>query len=173
ALDPRRKAAVLPLDSLTGFEGLNLELVSVNETAVSDLSPLASMSKLTELRIMETKVTDLRPLAKLRALQNLDARDTGVRDLAPLSSLPLVELSVAYSPVSSLEPLRNMRTLEDLDVGSTNVRSLEPIADLPRLQRLSSDGSLVPKAELDALREARPSMHIHHVYSSSHPLEFD
>ena len=63
---------------LQRFPGLRL--LSVSQTDISDLSPLAGLSALQSLDCSETQVSDLGPLAGLSALQSLDcSEDPGER----------------------------------------------------------------------------------------------
>ena len=55
---------------LQRFPGLRL--LSVSETDISDLGPLAGLSALQSLNCSGTQVSDLGPLAGLSALQSLD-----------------------------------------------------------------------------------------------------
>ena len=55
---------------LQRFPGLRL--LSVSQTDISDLSPLAGLSALQSLDCSGTQVSDLGPLAGLSALQSLD-----------------------------------------------------------------------------------------------------
>ena len=75
---------------------LRLRRVKLNlkSTLVSDLSPLAGLSALTELNLIGTQVSDLSPLAGLSGLTTLDIRHTKVSDLSPLAGLK--NLKVIY-----------------------------------------------------------------------------
>ena len=79
--------------ALHRFPGLTL--VSVSQTDVSDLAPLAALHSLQSLDCSGTQVSDLTPLAALQSLQSFDCSDTQVSDLASLGCSPI-------SPVARL-----------------------------------------------------------------------
>ena len=54
---------------------------------ISDLSPLAGLTNLTELYLSYNKISDLAPLAGLTNLSRLELRDNNISDLTPLVGL--------------------------------------------------------------------------------------
>ena len=106
---------------LQRFPGLRL--LSVSQTDISDLSPLAGLSALQSLDCSYTRVSDLGPLAGLSALQSLDCSYTQVSDLGPLAGLSALQwLNCSYTRVSDLGPLAGLSALQSLDCNGTQVR---------------------------------------------------
>jgi len=66
--------------------------VELNFTEVSDVSPLAELTKLKQLYLYNTQVSDVRPLAKLSKLEVLDLNGTQVSDVSPLAKLTNLEM---------------------------------------------------------------------------------
>lgn len=66
-----------------------LRSLSLGKCRISDLGPLAALSRLETLSLNDTPVSDLRPLARLTALSGLSIHRTQVHDLRPLRDLPL------------------------------------------------------------------------------------
>ena len=64
-----------------------VERLELSNTGVTDLTPLAGLSKLEKLDLDNTGVTDLTPLAGLSKLFALRLNNTGVTDLTPLAGL--------------------------------------------------------------------------------------
>ncbi len=140
-----------PLAQLTALESLVLW-----ETQVSDLEPLAQLTALESLVLWETQVSDLEPLAQLTALESLDLWGTQVSDLEPLAQLTaLKSLDLRHTQVSDLEPLAQLTALETLDLGGTQVSDLGPLAQLTALKsldlRYTQVSDLGPLAQLTAL----------------------
>ncbi len=71
-----------PLASRTDLDGLSL-----NDTPVADLTPLAGLD-LTTLSLRHTLVASLAPIAGMLALRSLERTGTPVSDLAPLTRFP-------------------------------------------------------------------------------------
>ena len=153
-----------PIESLESVAELKLQFLEISETAIVDLSPLATMKGLKVLRFTGTKISDLSPLAGLESLEEIDALDSKVADLSPLSALPaLRELRVMDCPVKSIEPLRTIRSLERVDIAGTEVTSLEPLYDLPKLQYLNVDAADATMREVEAFKKARPEVEVYAV----------
>ncbi len=114
------------LADLTPLRGINLSSLDVNETNVSDLSPLSEMHSLTVLNLDKCKVTDLSPLSGLR-LKFLYLEECGISDLAPLRNMPLEGLNLRDSPVSDLSPLAGM-PIQYICLTSIPVEDFSPLA---------------------------------------------
>jgi internalin A len=142
----RRLAALVSLSvintdlaDLAPIAGLaNLQSLNVTTTQVADLAPLAGLPNLQSLYVGYTEVANLAPLAGLANLQSLDVSDTQVADLAPIAGLAkLQSLDVSKTPVANLAPLAGLARLQSLDVRRTQVADLPPIAGLAKLQSLN------------------------------------
>ncbi|HEV3255371.1 MAG TPA: protein kinase [Gemmataceae bacterium] len=134
--------------------GAVVELSFVSD-AVTDLSPLRALPKLTrlicngsrpgkgklaslqplkglpltELDCGESQVVDLAPLRKMN-LTRLRLQNTPVHDLAPLGRLRLRQLNIAQTPVRDLTPLKGMK-LTSLALERTRVIDLAPLQGMP------------------------------------------
>jgi Leucine-rich repeat (LRR) protein len=121
-----------------------LEYLSLNGTLVTDVTPLANLTRLQTLALNDTKVHDLTPLGRLAALQSLFVINTRVDDLSPIAGLvALKTLSLNGTPVRDLNPLAHLIALERLRLNGTRVTRLAPIAALKALQTLSINGAPV------------------------------
>jgi internalin A len=108
---------------------------------VSDLRPLAGLSKLQMIACSKTQVNDLSPLARLSCLQRLDCWETVVNDLMPLAGLSnLQELNCSDTTVSDLTPLADLFGLQRLSCSRTQVSDLAPLTGLSNLERLDCCG---------------------------------
>lgn len=151
-LDDTLVSDLTPLADLTALQNLTFR-----HTRVRDVSCLAGLTTLQGLFLMDTQVIDMRPLARLMALQNLSLMRTPVRDLAPLADL--VALRTFYlngTKVRDLAPLRRLTALQRLHLMDTPISDLAPLADLTALQHLDLDSTrvsdLAPLAGLTSLQ---------------------
>ena len=102
------------LESATNLTSLNLDAEyvwteerSINSNSVSDLSPLAGLTNLTELSLDSNNITDISPLAELANLTELSLDSNNITDISPLAGLAnLTELSLrGNSTISDISPL--------------------------------------------------------------------
>lgn len=154
------KALVRLPDSLADLTGL--KKLSLFETKVVDLAPLAKISGLATLDLSGTPVYNLAPLAKLPALERLFLTDTQVADLRPLGDLtrflratengryglvyrdtPLTRLDPRFDEISKIDDPkeRNRRTKALVD-------SLGP--DWPPAPDIPADRPDAPHYAVDA-----------------------
>lgn len=129
--------AVRYVDDGQGGERPDTAGQTLSYNRVADLSPVASLTELTELNISLNPVSDLSPLAGLANLSRLCIDDCPVNDLAQLGKLwHLGSLTLRHLQVSDLSPLSGLAQLWDLQVNWTQVEDVSPLAGLRRLVRL-------------------------------------
>ena len=134
------------ITALTGLEhAVNLTLLTLdNNTGVSDVSPLAALTQLTDLSLFNTAVSDVSPLANLTQLTGLELGYTAVSDVSPLAALTqLTFLSLGGPAVSDVSPLANLTQLTRLILGGPAVSDVSPLAALTQLTFLSLGGPAV------------------------------
>ena len=154
------------ISDLTGLEFVtNLEVFHIymteaeaNENLISDLSPLAGLTKLKFLRLSGKSISELSSLTRLINLEHLQVLTTNISDLSPLAELSkLKELYLTHTPVSDLLPLAGLTNLETLKFFYAESPSLAPLKGLTRLKILSAARSrisdLSPLAGLINLEE--------------------
>jgi len=145
---------------LSPLSALSLEVLTLPQNTVADLSPLAEITTLRSLSGYVKLVRDLSPIAKLPLthldLTHLDRTQLdviakltklehlGIRwrtvtaDLAPLANLTsLTSLQLNNTPILDLAPLAGLYNLRDLDLSTTGVSNVAPLANLVNLERLS------------------------------------
>jgi hypothetical protein len=115
--------------------------VCLDNTQVSDLSPLAELKNLELLELENTQVSDLSPLAELKNLELLELDNTQVSDLSPLAEL---------------------KNLELLWLHNTQVSDVSPLAELKSLKKLYLDNTQVSDEQVQELRQALPNCEIRH-----------
>ncbi|WP_299145240.1 leucine-rich repeat domain-containing protein [uncultured Tateyamaria sp.] len=136
-LDDTQITDLSPLESLQGLT--RLDLIG---TPVTDIAPLARLANLTELNLDNTNVTDITPLAWLENLTRLDLDNTQVTDIAPLAGLAkLTALYLNETPVTDVSPLAALVKLTTLDLDNTQVTDIAPLAGLSDLKELTIIGS--------------------------------
>ena len=143
---------IAPLAALTKLEILNLD-----DTQVTDLTPLANLTELVSLSLSNTPVQNVKPLAGLTKLEGLYLDGTHVSDLSPLEELTnLEELFLFSTQVSDAKPLAGMTELLSLSLANTKVSDIRPLTRLTKLECLRLDPSEVhdvrPLAGLTQLR---------------------
>jgi Leucine-rich repeat (LRR) protein len=147
------------LTLLAGLE--NLHELRLNDTKVSDLAPLAELKKLQGLYLNDTQVTDLKPLARLTNLQRLHLDNTQISDVAPLSGLSkLQQLWLGGTHVSDLAPLAKLNNLRTLYLDFTQVSDLAPLAGLKNLQKLYLNRTHVSDEQVKSLQQVLPNCKI-------------
>lgn len=114
---------------------ISLDLSNQN---IDDISALYIMP-LSALSLENTKVSNLSPLSQCKLLKKLNINETLVCDLSPLANLKIEELFVNKTSVSTLAPLKNMK-LTTLSICNTPINDISTI-DTAILEKLYLDGS--------------------------------
>jgi hypothetical protein len=134
-----------------------LRNLCLRDQVFADLGSLSHLGALEELDFNWANVksvADLSPLASLHRLSVLHLGRCAVTDLSPLRALPLRKLVLGGSAVSDLTPLAGHATLECLAVDATPVADVTPLLTCPRLCNVSLWDAKVPKAAAEELKQA-------------------
>lgn len=106
------------LSPIAGAVGIESLRASMNQ--VSDLSPIAKMTKMDRLDLGKTKVKDLTPIAGLKNITELQLDGTEVEDISPLEKLTELEtLSLKNTKVKDASVLKGMKKLKFLYIGGS------------------------------------------------------
>ncbi|MBC1908167.1 LPXTG cell wall anchor domain-containing protein [Listeria innocua] len=100
------------IKDLSGVENLrNLERILIMEgNGVSDLSPIANLSKLRMLRIPGNQISDISALRNLSTLRDLNLSSNLISDISALENLRVIdELYLNNNQISDLSPISNLR----------------------------------------------------------------
>ena len=129
-----------PLAGLTKLTYINIP----TNSNITDLSPLSSLSNLTELRLWNNNITDLSPLSGLINLRVLDVSSNDrLSDLSPLSKLiNLRDLSAYFNDITDITPLSKLTNLEFLNLDYNNgIPDITPLTNLTKLVSLGIAGN--------------------------------
>ena len=185
------------IKDLTGMEhAVNLEEMWIEDAHISNLAPLAGLTKLRKLDTIKTNISDISPLAGLTNLTRLNLYGSGVTDISPLRSLTkltwlgfrYVKGISDYSPLTGLTNLKHLDlfrnrasdismlagliNLETLILDDNNIVDVSPLASLHNLETLIlNDNNIVDVSPLASLRNLKTLLlHVNNIDNIS-PLE--
>jgi Leucine-rich repeat (LRR) protein len=131
--------------------------LELQDTEVTDLSPLAGHQNLAELSVSDSPLADLTPLSSVGSLQAFTAYDTAIAEVAPLGQLPLLELLIVKdSQITGATSFSGFAALTELDLQGNPLGSLPNLADLEMLTVLGASNANLSSAHLptgSALRQ--------------------
>lgn len=64
-----------------------MEKLGLNQHSITDISPLANLTKITNLNLNDNQIEDISPLANLTKITDLSLKDNQIEDLRPLRNL--------------------------------------------------------------------------------------
>ena len=130
------------ITDITPLAGLTkLEMLSISKTKVSDLSAVAGLKNLTDLEIYEDPVTSIAPVAHLTKLEKFEAfsipSNGHALDITPLAGLTnLKELNLLDNGLSDITPLQNLTKLEQLNLVKNHITDITPLHNMTNLWQL-------------------------------------
>ena len=143
------------ISSLAGLEhAVNLTSLSlgsvqvgnvwVNSNSVSDLTPLAGLTKMRWIVLTRNAVSDLSPLAGLVNLRELYLGGNAVTDISVLSSLTeLVYLYLWDNTVTDISAVAGLTRLKHLHLWNNSVTDISALARLINLTELDLEGNSI------------------------------
>ena len=99
--------------------------LDLRSNMISDIAPLAAMTRLTTLRLAANEIADLRPLASLKSLTRLELAGNAISDVAPLAGLTSVwNLSLSRNAIADAAPLASLNALWQLGLDGNRLTAL-------------------------------------------------
>lgn len=147
-----RGKSIVHIDALR--HAAQLRYVSMVDTGVSDISPLAFTRDLRKVEFTESPITDISPLAKSAGISGLYLKNTNVSDLSPVAALKQLDsLDISGSKVSSVASLAKLEKLSFLSARHTGIAEIGALAKLRSLMVLNMNDTKL--SDLSALRNIR------------------
>jgi len=117
-------------------------MLDLSDNKISDIKPLASLTKLTFLNLSDNKISDIKPLASFTTLTFLNLDKNQIIDVKPLASLTnLTQLWLAKNQIIDVKPLASLTKLRVLDLSDNQIRDIKPLASLTEVIILELDGN--------------------------------
>jgi Leucine-rich repeat (LRR) protein len=133
---------VRSLDSISDSEAL--KWLIIDDTPVSDISPLSRCKSLETVSCCRTRITDIAPLAHLEGLTELAIDDNPVEIIDPLKScMALRTLSLNGVPFRDISALSALQQLEELNLERTHLSSIGALRGCTSLRRLNLRGASI------------------------------
>lgn len=111
--------------------------VVLRDKHVEDISFIADLPAIQDLKLRGTNVSDLAPLECLTHLERLDISGTPVQDLSAIRNLKKLKgLMLEFTKISDLTPLEQLTEMEALSAVGTAVSDLSPLTDMTKLNEL-------------------------------------
>ncbi len=101
--------------------------------AVTDISPLANLTKLVDLNIHTQDISDLTPLSGLTSLEELRLAANSFTDISPLRGLnSLIYLELTGNDITDITPLSGLTNLMQLDLRfNPGLRDVQALIENP------------------------------------------
>ncbi|MDP6635788.1 MAG: DVUA0089 family protein [Phycisphaerae bacterium] len=132
---------------LTGLEfAANLHYLIADDTLnhITDVTPLAGLTKLTRLHLEHNNIVNIAPLAGLVNLDGLYLDDNQISDITPLAGLTeLLGLYLEDNLISNVAPLAGLPKLDGLFLGGNQITNIAPLGSLTTLTSLSLEDNNV------------------------------
>lgn len=138
--DAAAKAYELAQAEIARAKAEGLSVLSFDSSAFRALDRLppeiAELEALRRLDLDNTRITDVSPLSGLTGLRELWLNNSRVKDVSPLSTLGnLMALGLNRTDIIDVSPLSTLTALSQLWLDQTKVKDLRPISTLKVLSR--------------------------------------
>lgn len=129
------------LGKLTNLETLDLSNCTVSSNG---LAAIASLPKLTTLKLSGCALTKIDVLSALTMLTTLDLSNNAISDIAALSGMTtLVDVNLSNNALGTIESLSSATTLQFLNIADNAIVSLSALNNKTSLVSLSAAGNQI------------------------------
>ena len=147
AIDDSYLPDLNPLENMLELESIIFgwaELDFNPKGNVSDLTPLANLTKLRVLRLLHQSITDLTPLVGQTQLTEINLIDNNITDITMLRDMAnLRELYLNENSIEFLPNLGNLNVLESLSLNRNRIVDISALSSLETLTRLELDNNKI------------------------------
>ena len=124
-----------PLADLTKLKVLHIGDISL-PTANLELQPLTNLINLEKLHLQRSGILDITPLSRLTKLRILSIEGNPITDLRPLYRLNLRELDASHCPLIDLHQFARLTSLEYICLEYSDISDIRPLSALTNLHIL-------------------------------------
>jgi Leucine-rich repeat (LRR) protein len=145
------------IKTLSGLEyATNLDWVNLARNQITDLGPLAGLTRLTSLELYCNRITDLTPLSGLTSLRLLTLSYNQITSAAAVAKMTQLNwLDLDRNQITEVTPLAGLTQLAHLGLNNNEIVSVAPLSQLSRVTYLELTGNeardITPVAGLPAL----------------------
>lgn len=121
--------------SLNGIEYFTgLQNFAVKIACLKDISPLAKVSSLKEIRIIGSYIDSIPDLSNCKDLSTLIVTNSAIRDITPVTKIrSLTCLDLSDNLITSIAPIKDMDSIKELDLSFNPVSDWETISGNEKL----------------------------------------
>ena len=137
-------ASLIPPEEISSLKGLekckNLQFLYMSLQNISDISPLATLTKLKGLGLDQNrKISDITPLANLTELEVLYLFSNSIENIEPLKNLTKLKiLDIQWNDIKDISSLSKLKELTELRIsakGRPSIYDIKPL-DIKPLEDL-------------------------------------
>ncbi|HBK0011706.1 TPA: InlB B-repeat-containing protein, partial [Listeria monocytogenes] len=115
-----------------------LNYLTVTESKVKDVTPIANLTDLYSLSLNYNQIEDISPLASLTSLHYFTAYVNQITDITPVANMTrLNSLKIGNNKITDLSPLANLSQLTWLEIGTNQISDINAVKDLTKLKMLN------------------------------------
>lgn len=115
----------------------DIQEISLENTEITDLSPLKSFTSLKSLTLKNAAITDISAIAGVTTLTKLDLEFNAISDISPLNKLVNLEsLNLKLNRVEDISALSQLKKLKFLNLSNNSIKSVSALSALSELTEL-------------------------------------
>ena len=129
------------IQDISGIEYFsNLNMLSVDQNFISDLTPLGCLKEMEYLYLHDNEIVDIYALKGLSKLKAFGASRNKISDISAVKELiQLVWVDWNHNKISDITAIKGLTMLTQLYVGNNQIVDINSVSGLANLQELSFD----------------------------------
>ncbi|MBQ9119095.1 MAG: leucine-rich repeat domain-containing protein [Lachnospiraceae bacterium] len=126
----------------------NVEELKIGNNKISDISALAEMPNLNWLEMQENEISDLSALSTALELEVIKANDNQIKDVSPLGDLPKLRwIEMDNNQISDISTLKSLKKLKDLRLSNNQITELGDLSGMKKLEKVHLNGNRITTVE--------------------------
>ena len=124
------------ITDLNGLENAtNLyHVLNLEGNNISNIAPLAGLTKLTHLLLGDNNISDISPVVRLTKLQVLNLQQNQIVDISAVADLKFLNvLRLQHNKIVDISAVAGLKRLDGLNLWNNNISDILPVAGLTNL----------------------------------------
>lgn len=150
------------LSTLVCKESFIADISPLNENEIQDITPLAELRNLTNLRLINNQISNIEPLANLTDLHYLMLTNNKINDASPLANFKRLRLlRLGQNQIQDISPLADLKEMTYLELHENQIRDFSVVENYPHIRTLSiKDNPIQDMTPITNLRTRFPDVQL-------------
>ncbi|MFX0548548.1 leucine-rich repeat domain-containing protein [Hathewaya histolytica] len=151
---------ILPYNEISDLKPManltKVNKITMNCNKIEDLKPLSNLTNVRDIHLGDNKLTTIEPLAKMTKLESLNVElNNKISDISTVKNFPKLKyLNLGFNDIKDITPLKDLKNIDKaLILGTNKVEDISALANMTKLRELDLSSNNI--SDISVLKNLR------------------